>query len=1192
MKKRGWITSRQLVIAIIGLIVLGVIGGVFLPQHFPKAGKAVDWVTGKVKEIASNKDFAAYEDELTTDEIIVDYSMNALMCGISNTAEKYIDEGFCKNLGGKKAEEQEKISGMATVDEKIECEGFLFGETCVECSPSYKFGSEDNKLGVDDLNKIAAECAERLKKEKKTIFCGLIPPRSIEEGITQSDLDSQLRIGFSPSPLDISQRSYYVFGIRAAPPYGGNFDSIIIRANGQLGITLTDIFFNWRKANGGDSALRKYSCDVTAFELPQDMSKSYAEKYISAIYDPKFLAYYEKFPEGEERAWEFKPKTMVLVGLGVRTVIALIPFGKILKTPLSKLPGISITNAGKLKNYGRLLRGLDKLDDTARAKSIAKMEKIMEKLPENTQRILKPVHTLARVAQSNKAYSLFTDEVTDDIAAKLLPKVQKARRVAIKRVELPADAKRVVLGADEHAIVREELKKLLPEGSYLTPNQYKQMYNKIGTNEFKDVSSLKQWLTSGSNLENGVFNHLATTGQLAAVESRIALKGTINTLLTNSNGQLAIKGMTEAMEQSATSMKMLKDVNPALFQKAMGNAQKMAGGLTDSGSIAAWEKLLADPDAAKLLLSNKYAVNVDSIKELFTGRVMGNALLQGMEKNKHLALLIGISYFIDYQNKGQKKYNPVGKNKFGSLHGEGEGVDPIPYDSSKADDYFITMVKEDGGKGRFFAASPCKTDYKIENNFCTCVMEYGGYYYDINGDNTQKEVLQPIEQPLSSDPNNIKIEYMWDRLSQENKGKFLLEHKFFKEYSTPLPEENEYLEGNIIYNGLTQIRWAIEDTEGLLEEYHNVMFKKPHEFLVTLSLMNYYNGKGYGGSRDFEYPTLANAESTLGPFKDLIKINSFTNGEFRNFQRALIEFYDEAETHQCSIWNSYKFCYDKFIYEYERNGNSEKIEISELWSVLDPIKNFVLFPIGQINYDFSKWDDLLSDYGSLEAGYKLINPGHFWYGESSLLKDTWLMDPEQLERKEEEVNDLWLDSTANWQDRMIDYNFLFGKKNSAQLFTRMMAYRFYKTDFFKKIAREKTYHYNIYTGDTTNVVKRCEKINMDEPKNNKGDSVYPTKTRIPCLSIESSEKIVLGKYGDYNGGLNYCYSAKSWQLEAIDKATFGVSIAASVVASVVSGNPYAIAVAYMADAGSIVTSFIIGMCGDWPRHSADCIPWI
>jgi len=48
----------------------------------------------------------------------------------------------------------------------------------------------------------------------------------------------------------------------------------------------------------------EFRCDVKRFSLPQDIEQNLIEKYVDGIGDPYYIAYYEKFPEGEDAYWK------------------------------------------------------------------------------------------------------------------------------------------------------------------------------------------------------------------------------------------------------------------------------------------------------------------------------------------------------------------------------------------------------------------------------------------------------------------------------------------------------------------------------------------------------------------------------------------------------------------------------------------------------------------------------------------------------------------------------------------------------------------------------------------------------------------------------------------------------------------------------------------------------------------------
>ena len=86
--------------------------------------------------------------------------------------------------------------------------------------------------------------------------------------------------------------------------------------------------YNGKKINEGPVTVKcdssTQTCGVCDFELPQNISRDYegAFAWFSGYGDPKYVVYYEAFPEGEDEAWTISPldvsfTTIALVNVGV-----------------------------------------------------------------------------------------------------------------------------------------------------------------------------------------------------------------------------------------------------------------------------------------------------------------------------------------------------------------------------------------------------------------------------------------------------------------------------------------------------------------------------------------------------------------------------------------------------------------------------------------------------------------------------------------------------------------------------------------------------------------------------------------------------------------------------------------------------------------------------------------------------------
>ncbi len=1128
----GIVTSITLSI-IIGAIVLGIMAGLILPKQFPKAAQALGIIGGKIKEAVTKEEFVPYEDQLTDDERKIDDSMKALMCALSSTSKGKLDESYCiDELNGQKPSEKNKITGKATSESKVKCNGILYGTICVECT----------------------------------------------------DPEGNMPTG-----------NFVMY--QHSPP----------------------------------KAKKQFNCKVLGFELPQEIAPYSAEAYIKGLGDPKYLAYYEQFPEGEEKSWQFEAKTMVFVGLGVRTVFALIPLaGDIMKLP--KLG--SLIKGHRLRKIAKLADGLDQLDEIQKAKRLKKIGKILDQLSDNEKYLMEGFETLIKAGQSRSGvYALLNNEAADDIAFRIMGKIDDAKQAA-------RAAGHEYLDTAQQTIIRNELKAAFNDYGVepILPQNYGQLYNKAMKNEFKTADDVKNWLmTKGTgNIDDFVLKGSPT--KLAEIGKKMTFKKMLPQMMM-SEGKFSSKTLQKTMQKSITGLKSLKSTNPKLYDDAIKEAEKLADGFVDSQGRIHFEGFMGRASKNDEVLetlfktvdeAKDYGVQVESMKDLLKGRTIGKGAYKGtisqtvgplpsgtswgqmrdilsslskgtgcihpitkkpitncltFIKDHYLPIMIGLGFISAQYDKEMRKFEPMGKNSVGVLFGEEiSTIKKKDYETPALDQYYLIMQKEDNSRNRFFAASPCKTDYTTKRGYCTCEMSHLGFVYNLEEGN-----LQPIKKPEITDISHIKPIYVWDELTPKNKAKFLLEHNFFRKQSGDLPSVNRYIREQQIHNGLARIRWALEDDEDLMEEYHNTMFKNPDEYLAMLN----YMPKWYKVDvKKFGLPNKNNAKELLGKFENVIKIKDFNEEEFRRFQRALIEFYIEAETHDCSslldIYTQHeKYCYDPFTYEYEKNGKKDSINIPELWYVLDPVKGFVLFPVGILRYDKSKRHELFVQLGN----HQEINVGFFWVNEDAAKKLSFSTNIDggdyiaEKVSKEISVNPFWQDIQVSWQNRKINFNKLYAdQKEVWETFPKMMTYRFYRSEFFDERARQAAYRYYIYSGPIDDIIKKCpEEELFDNPPNlNDVNGKFLQTARIPCLTVVPD----MDSYKTYNNGFNYCYSAKSLGLKITEDIFTWASIAGSVIVSVYTGNPAVVAAAYVADLGSIAASFVLQLCGDWPRHSA------
>jgi len=329
MKRGEWVSTKTIIALIIGGIVLGILAGFILPEHFPKAAMGVDFLVGKGKDLFTKEEFVPYEDELTEDEKTVRDSVNALVCGINSVAMGEFEkdnEVACSREGVSISYDETptaRVIGMVTGDSNIE--KVSYGTTSVSCEGVASEFLELSRLRegmIEDLANAVKKCLDRGKKSKlKNEFtkCAYF------EG---SLADSYEKLGTPITERDIKRylinqgredaaRSLDLNNLARIPSHHGG----CIYYNKNIGRD-TVIIDDCTK----DDPVETFSCTIEGFELPQDISK--AQKFIQAMGDPNWLVYYEKFPEEATVYWHKEWSDMFnLYTIGFVTVSGVMNIG-------------------------------------------------------------------------------------------------------------------------------------------------------------------------------------------------------------------------------------------------------------------------------------------------------------------------------------------------------------------------------------------------------------------------------------------------------------------------------------------------------------------------------------------------------------------------------------------------------------------------------------------------------------------------------------------------------------------------------------------------------------------------------------------------------------------------------------------------------------------------------------------------
>ena len=769
------------------------------------------------------KKFVPYAGaEVTGDDKRALDSMRALACSLSVVATGRVDYSVCprpdeppprpaqiastpKTPGGSVV----AVTGMQAA-QASSCPGIAYGQTCVSCLSAAVPANVDKKqMTFDDFNQFLVGCAKGSNFADADTFCGKIPAAgwkdkyditkaSIETWFRQNapadvkaKLNSEFWFDVDPSPLD-QKKDYYVCADDDVD------NEIYIYDDPRKDNDCNDVFRAWREEGG---TVFQMQCTVTTFELPQKVTA--VEQWIPWSGDPKYVAYYEAFPIGEEAFWQLKEGSFL---------IDVVFFGGVLNTiPIvGKLIGKMAKGAWKgMQAFwhavtGKTAEELRKQAIEALAKDLAKElgEKVSKELAEQAAREMFEVFSeqgYQRLIQKDLLYDALisrwskleniggkaVDDVAEDISNQLFERLQQnaIRRAAGKPVKTVEEIMRGIDNyIDEIALKGADVEVRTAAKAEMRGVMSAEVSSIIKA-EFKRKNAIKQYLARDllDVASDGTLKGLKA-GALSKLFSRKVGSEVLEKLPAEARQQY----MARAGQYMDDILKMEGDDLVINYGKILGTADRnVIVALKNQfevffretyGSPSQWSGLIPQ-------LSNPLKIGAPitlfGLKIPYLSRAAGIvwAPAKGMASNVYeLAWRnrVGrymVAYFIadalaaaDSMNE---KYEPHGKDNLvlNSPFGfDSNPVFPIP----AAADFYANLVKEDGNNQRLFFASPCKADLTVTNTLGSCPLASSGYVVDYG------YYTVPVEPGSISLLPGKKITTVWsyDGVSTDERTRF------------------------------------------------------------------------------------------------------------------------------------------------------------------------------------------------------------------------------------------------------------------------------------------------------------------------------------------------------------------------------------------------------------------------------------
>jgi hypothetical protein len=513
----------------------------------------------------------------------------------------------------------------------------------------------------------------------------------------------------------------------------------------------------------------KQECYVCNFVLPQDLSAITPTSWLNSFGDPKYLAYYESFPEGEDAYWHYATlKTASYLGI---TIVAV---GTI---------NFVTSKMGVRLSKSQIKEGAEKGAETFAKEFGAKISK--EFFEESTELTLKTmtekygkegIDSLVRSAYFRNALDELPITTSNNLNVKVL-----------------ADAYETILRETATEMSEKSMRSVEKEASKRFLNELDEVL------EFEIYDSLKVTTKHGFEFGKEVVKRDVKEALDTAIQKKVSsnlLKNarkefmielsTINAfknLLEEGGEHFSIKAVNEVLSQSDILVKSLKTL-PESYQKTIldrANQRVLKlftkeRGVLKRSSIEFFDDKVDNlaykiPDSkldhVKSIWFSVYGTSKAGLEALPTkGWVNGPIFPLALSKKywktlgvsvnpktqtKHLShfvygkrytLLLAVALLAEYHDTVYDKYAPGGVNSIilGAPSAFADKKKEYILDAN-AKKYYIALYNKYRSEGkhlfrddvlttRFYLASPCKTDLIIKQESCNCMRQSESFHYN------------------------------------------------------------------------------------------------------------------------------------------------------------------------------------------------------------------------------------------------------------------------------------------------------------------------------------------------------------------------------------------------------------------------------------------------------------------------------
>jgi hypothetical protein len=1099
-----------------------------------------------------------------------------------------------------------------------------YGSTCVQCTQS----SADLRPVTLDTNKQIAlkqivdetiRCWQKfLENDGKNVNCNIITvPKDLSGTISHKELDNALYASGSIGQELVGggTSGYTNYAWDTEDPILPNAKSFYLCADDEA---VDEVFITRDLSNcplPADAWLEpKFECRIASFELPQKVTA--ANEWLPGNGDPKFLAYFEKFPAGEEKAWQTDAKTWFMLGLGVRGAFTMIPLGLGAIKMATKTAKVS----SAIKNIRELEKGMEGLDAAAKEARQMKIAKELETLAAYDDGLM----TLLKASsKANKGvFSIPAETVVDDVADQIIGRMQSIKN-NIGAVEIGQDGvinkivrmdnfKPSIVGvpADEvggtftmtgKIVAKNEIKAIAANAKIpITDDQVNVLISKAESGAMKsdDVAkflrteakaesaaadSIEQTLAAGSKAELSSFGRLM---------KQIGFKKALKAYLKQGS-------LEKPMVKAVDGLKALRKTNPQLYDDLIKNADNTVKEFFDEAGNLKFNKLLdetpTDDMLAKLFklddaAAKTYGVKVNELRDLLSTKTIGKGVLAGSVKSvlgpfpegttwvkamgilknqlrglgcivpvaagyvaqeatndptvtavsattlslvtgaaspcikfmrDHVyVILLGLSIYAEYEDSTNQKFIPVGSNMFGLVMPFGQYTYKNAFESYQSDKYYVEMIKEDKERNRFFAASPCKTDYDLFQTYRGCSVWHNDFIYEFT-DTKGKPRLQIVEP--NAGPTTVS--FAWDSLSQAEKDSYLLDGS--DNFWSIDPQYGPYFDN---------IRHFIRNDASKFIEFGELIWTDNETFTKSLFACDYITPLGGGGAGGSSAPPCFKLREA---FENVTKLDQ---KQFESFRTELLDFIAQE-----------KYSQQNAVFSF----HAGTVAINIQRAIISRFANFV-----------SNYWWVLEEYP-----VNIFNHG-YWNDRKDCKLSTGLACP--WKRNPNSPSDDWV---VDWPTFNVAEKNQWESTQTHDLM-KMLAVKVFNSKWMEDVARKSSLTIYRMTPDSpkNNVVKVCHESSRTVPSAKDLSTRFELKTKIPSIAVMPRLD------ESYNSGNNFCFSSKSPGLIVLGEVTDYVAITLGLATMVFTGNPGVMVAATAADIGSIIMAYVMEKCGKWPTH--------